>query len=109
MLQQDEPDDFVVATGETHSVREFLELAFGLVDLDYRDYVEQDPRFLRPTEVDLLLGDSSKALKQLDWRPKVHFEELVRMMVEADLEFAAKERTLRDAGHALTATRGYDQ
>jgi len=109
MLQQDEPDDFVVATGETHSVREFLELAFGLVDLDYHDFVEQDPRFLRPTEVDLLLGDSSKALKQLNWKPKVHFEELVRMMVEADLELAARERTLRDAGHTLTATRGYDQ
>jgi GDPmannose 4,6-dehydratase len=85
MLQQDEPDDFVVATGETHSVREFCELAFGRVDLDYEKYVTLDERFMRPAEVDLLIGDPSKARKVLGWTPKVSFPDLVHMMVDADL------------------------
>lgn len=86
MMQQAEPDDYVLATGETHSVREFLDLAFDYAKLDWKKYVEIDPRYFRPAEVDLLLGDSSKARKQLGWKPKVSFPELVRMMVDADLE-----------------------
>lgn len=85
MLQQDKPDDYVIATGETHTVREFVEEAFGYVGLDWQDYVEIDPRYFRPTEVDLLLGDPSKAKTILGWEPKVKFIELVRMMVDADL------------------------
>ncbi len=105
MLQQDTPDDYVIATNETHSVREFLDLAFGHVDLDYRDFVEIDPRYYRPAEVDLLLGDSRKARKHLDWQPQVNFQELVQMMVETDLEQAEREKTLRDAGLAPTISR----
>jgi len=101
MLQQDTPDDYAVATGETHTVREFLELAFDEVGLNYDEYVEIDPRYVRPTEVDLLLGDATKARMKLHWRPKVGFEQLVRMMVEADLEYAAGEKTLHDASHAI--------
>jgi GDPmannose 4,6-dehydratase len=86
MLQQDEPEDFVIATGETHSVEEFLELAFGHVDLDWRDYVVQDERFMRPAEVDLLVGDPSKAGEKLGWEPQVTFPELVAMMVDADIK-----------------------
>jgi GDPmannose 4,6-dehydratase len=86
MLQQPKGDDYVVATGETHSVREFLEEAFKLVKLNYQDYVKMDPRYLRPTEVDLLIGDATKAKKQLNWKPKVTFKELVRIMVTADLQ-----------------------
>lgn len=86
MLQQDTPRDYVVATGETHSVRELVEIAFDYVGLDWRDYVVQDPRFMRPAEVDLLVGDASRARAELGWEPTVRFEELVRMMVEADLE-----------------------
>ena len=86
MLQQDEPDDFVIASGETHSVEEFLEEAFGCVDLDWHDYVVQDPRYMRPAEVDLLVGDSNKAWRNLRWEPTVSFAELVRLMVEADLQ-----------------------
>lgn len=85
MLQQDQPDDYVVATNETHSIREFLDLAFGHVNLDWNDYVEFDPRYLRPAEVDLLIGDSTKARQQLGWEPSVTFEQLVQLMVEADL------------------------
>lgn len=85
MLQQEQPDDYVIATGETHSVREFLELAFGYVGLNWQDYVEFDPRYLRPTEVDLLLGDPTKAKRVLGWQPTVTFPELVALMVEADL------------------------
>lgn len=85
MLQQEQPDDYVIATGETHSVREFLELAFGYVGLNWQDYVEFDPRYLRPTEVDLLLGDPTKAKTVLGWQPSVTFPELVALMVEADL------------------------
>ncbi len=101
MLQQDEPDDYVIATGESHSVRELLDVAFGYVGLDWRDYVEQDPRYFRPTEVDHLLGDATKARKKLGWEPKVRFRELIQMMVEHDLELAARERTLREAGHTV--------
>ncbi len=85
MLQQDQPDNYVIATGETHSVREFVAEAFGCVDLDYQDYVVSDPRFMRPVEVDLLLGDASYAKEKLDWERKVSFKELVKMMVDADL------------------------
>ena len=92
MLQADRPDDFVIATGETHSVREFLELAAEVAGVDLTGRVELDPRYLRPTEVELLLGDASKAATVLGWRPKVKFAELVRMMVEADLELAERER-----------------
>ena len=90
MLQQEQPEDFVIATGETHSVREFLDEAFGYLDLDWRDYVEIDPRYFRPAEVDLLIGDSRKAREKLGWSPRVSFPELVRMMVDADLEAARK-------------------
>lgn len=86
MLQQDRPDDFVISTGEAHTVREFLDEAFGYVGLDWNDYVRIDPRYFRPTEVDYLLGDSSKAEKMLGWHGKVHFHELVKIMVDADLE-----------------------
>jgi GDPmannose 4,6-dehydratase len=86
MLQQDSPDDYVVATGETHSVEEFVAEAFGHVDLDWRDYVIQDPRFYRPAEVDLLVGDPAKAGEKLGWEPSVSFKELVRIMVEADVK-----------------------
>jgi GDPmannose 4,6-dehydratase len=84
MMQQERPDDYVLATGETHSVQEFLEEAFGYVDLDWRTHVTADERFLRPAEVDLLVGDYSKAKRELGWEPKVTFGELVRMMVDAD-------------------------
>ncbi len=91
MLQQDEPDDFVIATGQTHSVREFVEIAFGAAGLDWEKFVVIDERFLRPAEVELLVGDPSKARKKFGWRPKVDFKGLVTMMVEADI--AALERT----------------
>jgi len=86
MLQQDEADDYVIATGETHAVREFCEVAFGVVDLDYAKYVVIDERFIRPAEVELLVGDPSKAKRVLGWEPEVSFTELVRMMVDADIE-----------------------
>ncbi len=92
MLQQDKPQDFVVATGETHSVQEFCELAFGHVDLDWREYVVQDQAFMRPAEVDLLIGDASSARETLGWRPRTTFPELVTMMVEADMELVARQR-----------------
>lgn len=85
MLQQDEPDDYVIATGETHSVCELLDMAFGHLDLDWKSYVKIDPRYYRPTEVDILIGDASKAKRKLAWEPKVSFEELTRMMVDSDL------------------------
>ncbi len=86
MLQQDKPEDFVIATGETHSVGDFLDTAFGHVNLDWQQYIEIDPRYYRPSEVDILLGDASKAKQKLGWQPKVHFEELVKMMVDSDLK-----------------------
>jgi GDPmannose 4,6-dehydratase len=85
MLQQDKPDDYVVATNETHSIREFLDLAFGHAGLDWHKHVEIDPRYFRPTEVDLLIGDYSKAKKQLGWEPKTKFADLVTLMVDADM------------------------
>ena len=91
MMQQEGPDDYVVATGEAHSVREFLDEAFGHVNLKWEDYVEIDPRYYRPAEVDLLLGDASKARERLNWKPKVDFASLVRMMVDHDLKLAGKE------------------
>jgi len=91
MLQQDQPEDYVIATGETHSVREFCELAFGYVGLDYRDYVVIDQRFMRPAEVDLLIGDASKARQKLGWQPRTTFPELVQMMVEADLQLVKEQ------------------
>jgi GDPmannose 4,6-dehydratase len=90
MMQQDEPDDFVIATGETHSVKDFLEEAFGYAGLNWQQHVEIDPRYFRPTEVDVLQGDASKARKKLDWKPRVGFKALVHMMVDADLAAAAK-------------------
>ncbi len=86
MLQQKEPDDYVIATGESHTVRELLELAFGHVHLDWKKYVKNDPRYYRPTEVDQLVGDASKAKRKLGWAPKVSFKELITMMVESDLK-----------------------
>ncbi len=92
MLQQDEPGDYVIATGETHSVKDFVSLAFGHVNLDYKKYVTVDPRFVRPAEVDLLLGDPSLARKKLRWEPKVTFEGLAKMMVDADLKRLTEAR-----------------
>ena len=90
MLQQDKPQDFVIATGETHSVKEFLEEAFGYADLNWKKYVEIDKRYFRPTEVDLLLGDAGKARKVLKWKPKVNFKQLVHMMVDSDIALARR-------------------
>jgi GDPmannose 4,6-dehydratase len=103
MLQQDSPDDFVIATGETHSVREFVEKVFSSLDLDWQKYVAIDPRYFRPTEVDVLLGDPSKAVTALGWKPKVGFEELIRLMVDADMDAARREKTLVDAGYACNS------
>jgi GDPmannose 4,6-dehydratase len=86
MLQQEKPDDYVIATGETHSVREFLDEAFRHVGLDWNKYVALDERYLRPSEVDLLLGDASKAKRQLGWAPKTKFRDLVKLMVDADVQ-----------------------
>jgi GDPmannose 4,6-dehydratase len=86
MLQQDLPEDFIIATGESYSVREFLEEAFSYLELDWREFVEIDPRYFRPTEVEFLWGDASKARQRLGWQPRVTFKELVRIMVDADLQ-----------------------
>jgi GDPmannose 4,6-dehydratase len=102
MLQQEKPDDYVVSTDETHSVREFCEKTFSRLDLDYNDFVEIDPRYFRPAEVDLLLGSSEKARRQLGWEPRVSFDDLVEMMVDADLELAKKEKVLLEAGHDMS-------
>jgi len=99
MLQQEKPDDFVVATGKSWSVRDFLDAAFGCLDLKWTEYVVVEPRYLRPAEVDYLRGDASKAHKQLGWQPTVGFNELVRMMVDHDLGLARQEKTLHDAGY----------
>jgi GDPmannose 4,6-dehydratase len=96
ILQQDRPDDFVIATGETHSVREFVEEVFGCLDMDWQKYVEVDPKYFRPTEVDLLQGDASKAAKALCWKPKVSFKELAKMMTEADLKIARQEKIIAE-------------
>jgi GDPmannose 4,6-dehydratase len=102
MLQQETPDDYVVATGETHSVREFLDEVFGLVNLDWHKHVEIDPRYFRPAEVDLLLGDATKARKVLNWKPEVTFKALARMMTDADWELARKERYVHERQNAET-------
>jgi GDPmannose 4,6-dehydratase len=96
MLQVSEPDDYVVATGETHSIREFLDLTFSALDLDWKKYVEHDPRYERPAEVELLLGDPTRAKEKLGWTPKVKFPELVQMMVKSDLKLAEQERAVSD-------------
>ncbi len=105
MLQQAEPDDYIIATGKTHSVREFLERVFDQLNLKWQDFVEKDERYFRPTEVDILLGDASKAKRQLGWNPTVSLEQLVIMMVEHDLELARQEKTLKDAGHTTQHRR----
>jgi len=97
MLQHDTPEDFVIATGETHTIREFLDLAFGEVGIDdWSPFVRQDPKFLRPAEVDLLIGDASKAKEKLGWVPEVSFPDLVSMMVTHDLEHEAAKAHLHD-------------
>lgn len=98
MLQQDKPDDYVVATGETHSVREFVEETFRLLDMDWREHVQHDARYERPAEVDLLIGDPGKAKHQLGWNPTVRFKDLVRIMVDADLELAKHEARVKQLG-----------
>ena len=105
MLQADEPDDYVIATGETHSVRDFLDEAFGLLDLDWKEHVEKDPRYYRPTEVDLLLGDASKARKALGWEPKVNFKQLVRLMIDHDFELARQEQAARKNKDSLSTDK----
>ena len=102
MMQQASPDDFAIATGESYTVREFVELVFDRLDLDYEDYVEIDPRYFRPTEVEELQGDPTKARALLGWEPRVTIDELVRRMVDNDYEIALQERTLKDAGHLFT-------
>ena len=98
MLQQERPDDYVLATGERHSVRDFCDRAFGLLDMDWEQYVQLDPRYLRPAEVDVLQGDASKARRILGWEPSVTFDALVEMMVDGDMRLAEQERVLVDAG-----------
>jgi GDPmannose 4,6-dehydratase len=103
MLQQDEPDDYVIATGKNYSVREFLSEVFSRLDMDWEEYVETDARYFRPAEVDELLGNPEKAFKKLGWKPKVDFNDLIEMMIESDMELARQEKTLRDAGHVSNA------
>ncbi len=99
MLQQEEPDDYVIATNKTYAVREFCEKAFAYVGLEYQDYVSMDKRYMRPAEVDVLLGDASKAANKLGWQPRVDLDKLVGMMMDHDMELASQEKTLVDAGH----------
>ncbi len=99
MMQQETPRDYVIATGEAYSVREFAERAFALLDLDYQDYVEVDPRFFRPAEVDYLLGDAEETRRALNWTPRTSFDQLVQEMVESDHSLAQQERLLCDAGY----------
>jgi GDPmannose 4,6-dehydratase len=106
MLQQDQPDDYVVATNETHSVKEFVQETFARLDLDWEKYVDYDTRYERPAEVDLLIGDPAKAKRQLGWEPKVKFKELVTIMTDADLELARQEHTFAQAtGKSLSPVR----
>ena len=107
MLQQDKPDDYVIGTGESHSVQEFVEEAFGYVGLDWRQYVRIDPRYFRPTEAEMLLADPSKARARLKWQPKVAFKELVRIMVDADM--AALDLEPRGEGKAILAKHGLNR
>ena len=105
ILQQAKPDDYVIATGETHSVREFAGKVFHKLGLNYKEYVAMDERYLRPTEVDVLLGDSTKARETIGWRPKVTFDQLIDMMIKADLELSSREKTLLDAGYKNVKNR----
>jgi GDPmannose 4,6-dehydratase len=105
MLQQQNPDDYVIATGKAHCVRDLVELAFAAAGLDWQRHTEVDRRYFRPTEVDALCGDPAKARDVLGWKPRVSFPELVKMMVEHDIELARRERTVNQAGFA-DATRG---
>jgi GDPmannose 4,6-dehydratase len=105
MMNVDEPDDYVIATGETHSVREFLEKTFGQLDLDWEKYVEVDPRYFRPAEVDLLLGDAGKARRNLGWEPKMTFDGLVKLMVEHDLQLATQEAEARELKHTSATNK----
>jgi GDPmannose 4,6-dehydratase len=105
MLQQEEPDDYVIATGETHSVREFLDEAFSYAGLDWRKHLEIDNRYYRPAEVDLLIGDASKAKRKLGWAAKTKFKDLVRLMVDADLEAAGKEAHMNNYNHSQMKLR----
>jgi GDPmannose 4,6-dehydratase len=107
MLQQPAPDDYVVATGESHSVREFLDRAAACIDLDWTKVVEIDPRYLRPTEVDILLGDATKARGRLGWAPRIGFQQLVALMMNHDMELARQEKTLREAGFTLPLGGGH--
>lgn len=109
MLQQEKPDDYVVATGRTITVREFAQMAFDYAGLSWKKHVAFDPRYLRPAEVDLLLGDPAKAKRKLGWKPETSVEQLAAMMVEHDLELARREKTLRDAGHSMPDFAGHDQ
>ena len=104
MLQQERSDDYVIATGENHSVKEFLDEVFGYLELDWKEYVEIDPKYYRPTEVDMLLGDPSKAKRVLGWSPKVGFKELARIMADADMELARQEKVI--AEHQANSKRG---
>ena len=101
MMQQDQPDDYVIATGETYTVRDFLDEAFKHLGMDWKKHVEIDPRYYRPTEVDVLMGDASKAKKKLNWRPKVKFAELVRIMIDADLQAESEKPSSAVASHEL--------
>ena len=103
MLQQPEPDDYVIATGQSHTVQELVELAFGEAGLDWRPHVKLDPRYLRPTEVDALQGDAAKAREKLGWTPRVSFRDLIRMMVRHDLDLARQENILKSAGYEMPA------
>ncbi|MGA2082515.1 MAG: GDP-mannose 4,6-dehydratase [Holophaga sp.] len=107
MLQQERPDDYVVATGASLSIRQFLDLVFGKLDLDWKQYVEIDPRYFRPAEVDHLEGDAAKARRLLGWEPRTEVRALAAMMVESDLALARREAVLRDAGHAETPRSGF--
>ena len=98
MLQQDEPGDYIIATGQSHSVREFLDEVFGYLELDWHEHVEIDPRYYRPTEVDILQGDASKAKKTLNWEAKVTFKQLAHIMTDADMELAQRDKILRNHG-----------
>jgi GDPmannose 4,6-dehydratase len=106
MMQTEEADDYVIATGETHSVREFLNESFGYLDLDWKEYVEIDPRYYRPAEVDLLLGDATKARTVLGWKPKVDFKALVKLMVDHDLTLAKREQLTAQNEGTLASTAG---
>ncbi len=103
MLQQDKPDDYVIATGEAYSVREFVDRVFESLSLDPREYVEIDPRYFRPAEADFLVGDASKARRELGWQPNVSLDQLIDMMVESDLELGGREKVLVEAGYAVAA------